>query len=136
MEGSLNILLIEDDPAIVKLITEELRLELGSWTYLECASRLSAACESLVAGEFDAIVADLSVSNGSMSALTSTLRSFAPETPLFVILDEAQEDLARDAGKMGVDACFFKHEIHNRNWLERVSKSVEHRRAALRTSDN
>ncbi|MFZ0211079.1 MAG: response regulator [Candidatus Acidiferrales bacterium] len=136
VEDPLNILLIEDNPVLVKLIAEELRRELGCWTYLECASKLSIAYESLADGEFDAILADLSITNGSGSSFISILRSFAPETPLFALLDDGHEVLGMEAVRMGANGCLFKHELNDRAWLARVCKSIERRRAALQAADN
>ncbi|HEV2618293.1 MAG TPA: hypothetical protein VGU63_16970 [Candidatus Acidoferrales bacterium] len=132
IENTVRILLIENDAGVSPLIAEGLKQKFGCGAYLQCTSKLSSVWQSLADDEFAAILVDLSIANGFGNVLIPTIRSLAPETPLFALLDQGGESQGQEALRRGVDGCFFKHELHSRAWLAIVCRSARRHRTLPR----
>lgn len=133
MTGPLSIMVVEHDPKVVSLIAEELADTLGPSTYLECTTKLSIACESLTGSQFDATIVDLDLVNGvngltSATALVNAIRTCAPRTPLFVLLEQGRELQGIESVQAGANGCLLKHELESRVWLRKICGAVERRR--------
>ncbi len=122
-----HFLIVEDDDAVMLLLLEQLAHAFGRRSHLECTSSPSIACESLAYTEFDAILFDFSLANHRTNTVVTTIRSRAPRTPLFLLLDkgcplqEVEPFLVKPSG------CFFKHELKERAWLGRFCAAVARR---------
>jgi len=130
MAGPLSIMVVEHDPNVVSLIAEELADTLGPCTHLECTTKLSIACESLADSEFDAIIVDLGLENGltSATAVVNAIRTCAPKTPFFVLLERGHELQGMESLNAGADGCLLRDELESRVWLRKVCGAVERRR--------
>jgi CheY-like chemotaxis protein len=125
----LHVLVVEPDDAVMQLILEQLADEFGVCIYLECTSSVSIAYESLADTEFDAILFDLSLENHGGNTAIAAIRSFAPDTPLFLLLERGYELHQTELPGSNVVGCLFKDELGQRGWLKRLYTAMAHRKA-------
>lgn len=129
----LNVLVVEESDAVMELVIERLVQTFGGCSRLECTSKPSIACESLADTKFDAILLDASLANhrnhSGKTALAS-IRSGAPDTPLFLLLDRNHQLQETESLTGGADGCLFKNELREQTWLRRLYGVVIHRRTA------
>lgn len=122
-----HFLIVEDDDAVMLLLLKQLAQAFGERSHLECTSSPSIACESLTYTQFDAILFDFSLANHRTNTIVTTIRTRAPRTPLFLLLDkgyplqEIEPLLGESSG------CLFKHELKERAWLGRLCAAVARR---------
>lgn len=129
MRCKLHFLIVEDDDVVTMLILEQLTQVFGGYSHLECTSSPSIACESLTHGEFDAILFDLSLVNQGGNTIVTTIRSRAPYTPLFLLVEKCHQLQGIGSLLEGTSGCLFKHELRERTWLKRLCAAVAHRNA-------
>jgi CheY-like chemotaxis protein len=122
-----HFLIVEDDDAVMVQILEQLAEAFGRCSHLECTSSPSIACESLAYTEFDAILLDLSLTNHRGKTVVTAIRSHAPETPLFLLLDQDYQLQEIESLLEEPNGCLFKHELRERAWLRRLYATVARR---------
>ena len=122
-----HFLIVEDDDAVMLQILEQLAQAFGGCSHLECTSSPSIACESLAYTEFDAILLDLALTNHRGDKVVTAIRSCAPETPLFVLLDQSYQLQEIESLLEEPNGCLFKHELRERAWLRRLYATVARR---------
>jgi DNA-binding NtrC family response regulator len=91
---------------------------------VESASTLKQAAELLAGEEFDAVIADVSLSStvGSEGlAIAAYLRQTRPHPPVVVLTAYGQPQVASTAARLGVDA--FLHKPVSLVWLESLVRS-------------
>jgi DNA-binding NtrC family response regulator len=91
---------------------------------VESASTLKEAAELLASDEFDAVIADVSLSStvGSEGlAIAAYLRQMRSEPPVVVLTAYGQPQVASSAARLGVDA--FLHKPVSLVWLESLVRS-------------
>jgi PAS domain S-box-containing protein len=104
----IQLLLVEDNPADVRLLRELLKEISGSNFVLTVASRMSEAQEKLAATPFDVVVTDLSLPDSRDLASYRNLRKVAPAVPVIVLSGVDDESLAASAVREGAQDYLFK----------------------------
>jgi CheY-like chemotaxis protein len=122
-----HFLIVEDDDAVMLLLLEQLAQAFGGRSHLECTSSPSIACESLTYTEFDAILFDFSLANHRKNPVVAAIRSRAPHTPLFLLLDKGYPLQEIEPFLGDPSGCLFKHELKEGAWLGRLGAAVARR---------
>ena len=104
----IQLLLVEDNPADVRLLRELLKEISGSSFVLTVAPRMSEAQARLAAESFDVVVTDLSLPDSRDLASFRELRSVAPTVPVIVLSGLDDESLAVSAVREGAQDYLFK----------------------------
>ena len=130
----MRVLLVEDDHAIVRALTDLLEGE--GFTVRSCATQ-DGACAALAAEDFDIALLDVTLAQGNGFAVCAAAREAAPEMPV-IFLTASDDEYSTVAGlDMGADDYIAKP-FRARELLSRI-KSVLRRTsgasAALRLGD-
>lgn len=104
----IQLLLVEDNPADVRLLRELLKEISGSSFVLTVAPRMSEAQARLAAESFDVVVTDLSLPDSRDLSSFRELRSVAPTVPVIVLSGLDDESLAVSAVREGAQDYLFK----------------------------
>jgi DNA-binding NtrC family response regulator len=156
---SLNVLIVDDDVALLEALPEALRLRMGGVT-VETADSAAAALDRITEKEYDAIVTDIKMPGMDGLELLDQIRIRRPDTPTLIITGHGENDLvvhalrggARDFIQKPIDRDYFvaalyrairdhvasrqakEHHGALESWaeeLERVVNTLEHK---LRTT--
>ena len=104
----IQILLVEDNSADVRLLRELLREISPGGFVLTVASRVSEALAKLAAESFDVVLTDLSLPDSQHLASFRELHSAAPTVPIIVLSGLDDESLAASAVREGAQDYLFK----------------------------
>ena len=85
MNGSIKILLIEDNPGDARLIRELLVEEKGGAFHLECVDRLSVGIERLTSGKVDVVLLDLGLPDSQGFDTFTKVHNSVPKIPLVIL---------------------------------------------------
>jgi DNA-binding NarL/FixJ family response regulator len=125
----LHILIVGGHDEVTQLIHDQLMGTFGAFLHLECASALPTACESLTDTDFDAIFFDLSLAKQNRDFALTALRSLAPNTPLFLLLDKDLPLHEIGSAEIGSGGCLLKEHLQQGAWLDPLSTAMANRRA-------
>ncbi|MEN6341320.1 MAG: response regulator [Methanospirillum sp.] len=104
------LLLIEDNPADLRLLAELLEEAAPGLFRVEPARRLSEGLEALRTGPFAAIILDLSLPDTDGVGAIRIVREAAPSTPVIVLSGLLDGEVRRVAAEQGAAASFVKGE--------------------------
>lgn len=104
----IQILLVEDSSADVRLLRELLKEISAGGFVLTVASRVSEALAKLAAESFDVVLTDLSLPDSQDLASFRELHSAAPTVPIIVLSGLDDESLAASAVREGAQDYLFK----------------------------
>lgn len=104
------LLLIEDNPADYRLVTELLEDAAPGRFRVEHARRLEEGLEILGAGHFDAVILDLSLPDADGVGAIEAISRAAPSTPVIVLSGMLDDEVRRSAADHGAVASFVKGE--------------------------
>ncbi len=111
-QALLRILLIEDDPADVRLFREMLRKISGGPVALESEDRLASGLNRLKNESFDIIILDLMLPDSQGLDTYQKVRPFARLTPVVILTGLEDEELAEMAVKDGAQDYLVKLKIN------------------------
>lgn len=117
-QDNLRILLIEHDPAFSRYIGEMLGQALELHSDLRTVQELHAALNVVASGTFDIILLDIAVPDGAGLGNVALLRAVAPQVPVVVAGEVADENLALEAVHAGAADYLVKGQM-TPGWLER-----------------
>ena len=109
-DDRIPLLLIEDNPADLRLLPELLEETVPGRFRVEPARRLSEGLEALGTGSFAAVLLDLSLPDASGVEAIEAVRRAAPSTPVFVLSGMLDDEVRRTARERGAAASFVKGE--------------------------
>ncbi|WP_418914658.1 response regulator transcription factor [Adlercreutzia sp.] len=118
----MRVLLVEDDHAIVRALTDLLEGE--GFTVRSCATQ-DGACAALAAEDFDIALLDVTLAQGNGFAVCAAAREAAPEMPV-IFLTASDDEFSTVAGLDLGAADYIAKPFRARELLSRI-------RAALRT---
>jgi PAS domain S-box-containing protein len=125
----IEVLLVEDNPADARLLTESLKEAGRLGFHVTHASRLKGAIEALSSTSVHVIVLDLSLPDSSGLQTVSRLQSAAPGVPIVVLTGLQDEALALQAVRQGVQDYLIKGQCESGLAARALSYAVERRRA-------
>jgi len=123
-----NILLIEDNPADVRMIQELVAEVKNANLDLECVGRLSDGLIRLSYSGIDAVLLDLSLPDSHGLDTFSLLRSQVLETPVLLLTGLPDEDLAIQAVREGAQDYLVKGQIDGNLLVRAVNYAIERQR--------
>jgi PAS domain S-box-containing protein len=130
------LLLAVDDPH-----GADIRQALGAWPHPRCEvtgrDRLASGLADLAAGNFDAVLLDLSLPDlGGLAALPR-LQAAAPPTPIIVLCDAGHTALIPEAAAQGAMGFAFKAPFDAAQLVRTLRYAIPHKadEAALRKSE-
>ena len=109
-DDRIPLLLIEDNPADLRLVAELLEDAAPCRFRVEPARRLAEGLDSLRAGPFAAVILDLSLPDADGVAAIGAVRAAAPSTPVIVLSGMLDDEVRRIAAENGASASFVKGE--------------------------
>ena len=95
---SKQILAVDDDPAILKMI--KIQLEMAGYTVL-CAGDTRAAIEAAKSNDILVMLLDLHLSNGDGFGVLQAIRKTKPDLPVIMVTGSHDEEEARRAMSLG-----------------------------------
>jgi two-component system, sensor histidine kinase and response regulator len=110
----LSVLIVDDDPALLRALPETLRLRMGG-VIVETADSATKALERIAAQDYDAIVTDIKMPGMDGLALLAEIRTRRPDTPTLIITGHGENELVVHALRGG--ACDFIQKPIDRDYF-------------------
>jgi signal transduction histidine kinase len=129
-ENTINVLLIEDNPADARLIGEILSEESSVQYKIERASRLDAGLARLAKGGIDAALLDLSLPDSYGIDTFNRARAHAPHLPIVVLTGLDDQTLAAETLRAGGQDYLNKGISHLCVLHQTIRHAIERNRAA------
>jgi len=124
----IKILLIEDNPADVRLL-QEMLTEAKDFSYsLECADRLSAGLSSLYRGGIDVVLLDLSLPDSQGLHTFDQVYAQAPYVPVIIMTITGDEETAVKAVQKGAQDYLFKGQVNGNCLVRSIRYAIERKR--------
>ncbi|HSL30083.1 MAG TPA: response regulator, partial [Anaerolineales bacterium] len=115
MNVSVNILLIEDNPADARLVREELKFTPSATDFqLEWVDCLEAGLERLTRTHVHAVLLDLSLPDSEGMHTLKAVLGHAPQLPVIVMTGHADEELGTQAVQAGAQDYLIKGRVDGR----------------------
>jgi PAS domain S-box-containing protein len=130
MGNNLNILLIEDNPADVRLI-RELFVEMPNEFALDWADKLSTGIEKLNSMHVDAILLDLLLPDSFGLDTFSRVHTRSPDTPVIIFTGMPDESMAIEAMRAGAQDYLVKGEVDSKLLSRAIRYAIERRKAEV-----
>ena len=121
----IQILLVEDNSADVRLLRELLREISAGGFVLTVASRIGEALAKLAAESFDVVLTDLSLPDSRDLASFRELHSAAPTVPIIVLSGLDDESLAASAVREGAQDYLFKTGLNSHILGRSIRHAIE-----------
>ncbi len=123
-----KILLIEDNPADIRIIQELMAEVKSSNLDLVFANRLSDGLDRIKTNDIDAILLDLSLPDSQGLRTFSILRSRAQNIPILLLTGLPDEDLAIQAVREGAQDYLVKDQVDGHLIVRAVNYAIERQR--------
>jgi len=133
-----RVLIVDDDPALLRALPETLRLRMSGVT-VDTADSAAAALERIAARDYDAIVTDIKMPGIDGLTLLAEIRERRPDTPTLMITGHGEEDLAVRALRGGaydfiqkpIDRDQFVALLYRAIRAQALNRRLKDRRLAL-----
>ena len=119
----LHVLIVDDDPALLKALPEALRLRMNGVT-VDTAESAQAALERVTAQEYDAIVTDIKMPGMDGLALLAEILGRRPDTPTLMITGHGEYDLALRALRGGA-YDFIQKPIDRDGFVASLQRAIQ-----------
>ena len=127
-----QILLVEDNPADARLLVE-LLTETGQEEFcFEVVDRISSALKLLDERQFEVILLDLSLPDGSGLDTVRHIFNAAPKTPIVVLTGLEDDSLALEAVQMGAQDYLVKGQTNGQRLLQVICYAIERKNTEQR----
>lgn len=124
----IRILLIEDNLALVRMITDMLTQAQGTVFFVDSAPRLADGLERLAGGGVDVVLLDLALPDSQgLDTFTGCYRH-APEVPVVVLTALEDETTALTALREGAQDYLIKSELNLRALIRAMRYAIERKR--------
>jgi two-component system, sensor histidine kinase and response regulator len=120
------ILIVDDDPALLRALPEALRLRMNGLAIETCDSA-AKALEMIAARDYDAIVSDIKMPGMDGLALLHEVSEIRPSTPTLLITGHGERDLAVQALRGGA-YDFVQKPIERDYFVASLKRAIERRR--------
>jgi signal transduction histidine kinase len=133
-----QILIVDDDPALLEALNETLRLRMGLLG-VEMAASGPAALERIAAQDYEVIISDIKMPGMDGLALLKRIQEMRPGTPTLLITGHGQHDLAVQALRGGaydfiqkpIDREYFVASLNRALHMRLLSRQVEDQKQTL-----
>ncbi|MEX0818695.1 MAG: response regulator [Pirellulaceae bacterium] len=132
--AAIRVLLIEDDPAYVRLIERMLDLSPVGFD-VTVADRLTMAMSELYKGRFNLIMTDLNLPDIKGLDTLDALRSAESSLPVIVLTGMEDQELEKQAISKGAQLCLRKSEINTKTLLDAMHQAVRLSRPSVPQSN-
>lgn len=129
---SMKVLLIEDDPAYVRVLERRLKTSQKQPIEVTCADRLENACHLIEKQMFDAALVNLNLPDSKGLNTFRTIVEIAPQLPIILLTGNADESLALQVVKEGAEDYIVKGEVPEQYLGRAITYAIE--RKALKVS--
>jgi DNA-binding response OmpR family regulator len=120
------LLLIEDNPADLRLLAELLEDEAPGRFRVDPARRLCEGLDALGAACYAAVILDLSLPDANGVAAIGVVRDTAPSTPVIVLSGMLDDEVRRSAADCGAAASFVKGEASIPPLVAAIDELIRH----------
>jgi len=136
-DETIKVLLIEDNPADVRLIREMLSEAGGASFQLDFSSRLATGLEVLAQGNTDLVLLDMGLPDSSGWDTFASVQARAAELPVILLTGTDDIALATGAVKRGAQDYLVKQHLSGELLIRSIYYALERKRAetALRSSE-
>jgi diguanylate cyclase (GGDEF)-like protein/PAS domain S-box-containing protein len=125
----MRVLLIGHDPVDERVVRDTLaRAQKGTFT-VECATRLSEGLECLQGNGIAAIILDLNLPDSQGLASFKHIWRAAPHIPILIIVWPIDEDIAKQAIKLGAQDYLLKPHLNNSTLPKTLRRMIERKAA-------
>jgi len=131
MNGSIKILLIEDNPGDARLIRELLVEEKGGAFHLECVDRLSAGIERLTSGKVEVVLLDLGLPDSQGFDTFIKVHNSVPQIPIVILSGLTDETLAARAVREGAQDYLVKGHVDSNLLGRSLRYAIERKQAQV-----
>ena len=121
----INVLLIEDNLAEARLLTEILKGNLSAQFRLAHVKRLGEAIDLMNANSFDVALLDLTLPDSSGLVSLDTLIQHSPDLPIVVLTNTNDDELALNAVRHGAQDYLFKRQVNLDILVRSVRYAIE-----------
>ena len=131
----IKVLLVDSDESYVDEIREELAVDQKALLDFEWVGELSQALARLTQGGMDVLLLSLDLRDSQGMVTFDRANAFAPDVPIIVIADEANEDHAVSTVQAGAQDYLVKSELSPSLLVRSVRHAIERHRlfSALRS---
>lgn len=123
-----RILLVDDDPVLLQVLPETLRLRIPELMVDTCLSGLQAL-ERLQISDYDAVISDIKMPNLDGLALLGKIQSGWPDIPIILMTGHGEEELA-NRGLQGGAFHFVHKPIERETFIASVRRALLARHAS------
>lgn len=125
MDGTIKVLLIEDNPGDARLIQEELSGEIATFFDIVTVESLKDGIKSSKTDSFNIVLLDLSLPDSTGSGTFIKFHNEGKHLPTIVLSSTKDEKLALDAVKNGAQDYLIKGEIDSRLLVKSIRYAIE-----------
>src|SRR5438874_6955228 len=133
-----HVLIVDDDPALLRALPEALRLRMAGLT-VDTADSGAAALDRITAQDYDAIVTDIKMPGMDGLELLAEIRTQQPDTPTLMITGHGEHDLVGNAFRSGaydfiqkpIDRDYFVASLRRAIEMHQLSRRVKEQQLAL-----
>jgi PAS domain S-box-containing protein len=136
-ESNCRILLVEDDPGDARMVRQHLAESNDINCTIETAGTLAEGLAALKRGSFDLVLADLGLPDSQGIATFHKLTDAAQDTPIIILTDEADQELALEGLREGSQDYLIKEDLrpHTLGLAARYAMERWQAHRALRASE-
>src|ERR1051325_1893125 len=128
MSEPIRMLLVEDHPALARMIEDVLAQVSGTLFQAESVDRLTDARQRLPAGGIDLVLLDLTLPDSQGLDTFVGLYNLAPEVPIVVLTALEDETVALTALRYGAQDYLIKSEVNPRALSRAIRYAIERKR--------
>lgn len=136
--SAIRVLIVDDDPALLKALPETLKLKMAMLA-VDTSDSASGALARVAETDYDAIVTDIKMPGMDGLALLREIRALRPATPTLLITGHGEDDLAIRALRGGaydfikkpIDRDYFVAALTRAVQLRQMGRRIEEQQAAL-----
>lgn len=128
-----RVLIVDDDPGILQVLPEALRLRMNGVT-VDVADSAAFALEQIDARDYDAIVTDIKMPGMDGLALLAEIRTRRPDTPTLMITGHGEHDLVAHSLRGGA-YDFIEEPIDGDYLVASLIRAIQMREVSRRAKE-